>query len=273
MKVTEKTFSNCSSGISLTARRGHKRFFGRALSEQAAAANHQDPIRQGKHLGDVVRDIDHRNGEFVAHARQIRQDFFLEADIERGQRLVEQQQLRARQDRAGKRDALRLAAGKFGHRPGQEMSDLENFEHVFHADAFGAGSVNDALGAEENISPHRKVREQSALLGHVADVSALRRKIDFPRRGKERFAADLDFTRRDIAQAGDGVEQRRFAGARRAEDRRHARIEGRRRRRARKSPAVCGSRAACYVFFPARSSHSEHQTNRNASATVMPSTI
>ena len=85
MKVTVEDVFQFLFGDCPDRAAGHKRLLGRALSEQAAAANHQDPIRQGKHLGDVVRDIDHRNGEVVAHARQIRQDFFLEADIERGQ--------------------------------------------------------------------------------------------------------------------------------------------------------------------------------------------
>ena len=85
--------------------------------------------------------------------------------------------------------------------------------------------VSAALGAEENVFPHGKVWKQRAFLRDVADASLLRWQIDSPRGGEEHFAADLDLAVGDVAQAGDGVEQRGLAGARRPEDRRDARIE------------------------------------------------
>ena len=60
----------------------------------------------------LVADIDHRHLGLVAQPRQIRQDFELARAVERGERLVEQQQPRLHQQRAADRDALALAAGQ-----------------------------------------------------------------------------------------------------------------------------------------------------------------
>ena len=82
------------------------------------------------HLGGVVADIDHRYLRFVAQAFQVGQDVALARGIERGQRLIEQQQARAHQQRAADRDALTLAARELAGPPVEQMADVEQFDHV-----------------------------------------------------------------------------------------------------------------------------------------------
>jgi hypothetical protein len=63
--------------------------------------------------GDLVRrmaDVDQRDVEFLAQAFQPGQEFLLAGMVERGQRLVHQQQARLREERPGDRHALLLAA-------------------------------------------------------------------------------------------------------------------------------------------------------------------
>ena len=97
---------------------------------------------------------------------------------------------------------------------------------MIHANASRHAGVQAALATKEDVFSHREMREQGRFLGHVTDSALLRWTIYFPRRRKKRPAVDLDFSRGDISQTGDGIEQRRLAGARRPEDGRHSRVEG-----------------------------------------------
>ena len=66
--------------------------------------------RQAFHFRRVVADIDHRHAALVPQPLEIRQDVGFARRVERGQRLVEQQQARPHEQRAADRDALALAA-------------------------------------------------------------------------------------------------------------------------------------------------------------------
>jgi hypothetical protein len=58
-----------------------------------------------------VTYIDHGHIRIVAQADEVRKDFTLVSGVERGQRLVEQQEPRAHEQRAANSDALALATG------------------------------------------------------------------------------------------------------------------------------------------------------------------
>ena len=65
---------------------------------------------------------------FVAQPHEIGQDLALARGIERGQRLVEQQQARAHQQRAADRDALALAAGELAGPAVEQVADVEQVD-------------------------------------------------------------------------------------------------------------------------------------------------
>ena len=65
------------------------------------------------HNGQVVADEQQRQAELVLQVRQQVDDLRLDRDVERGDRLVADDQVRPGRERAGDADALALAAGEF----------------------------------------------------------------------------------------------------------------------------------------------------------------
>ena len=79
--------------------------------------------------------------------------------VERRQRLVEQQQLRLRRQRAGERHALLLAAGELVGIAVAELRQLDDAEHLLDARVdLGLRHAGD-LQAEADVLRHRQVRE------------------------------------------------------------------------------------------------------------------
>ena len=68
-----------------------------------------DPARQREGLGLVVRDVDERDADFLLQVDQLDLHFLAELRIERGQRFIEQQHRRMRDQRARDRHALLLS--------------------------------------------------------------------------------------------------------------------------------------------------------------------
>ena len=77
---------------------------------RAAAFHHHEVVGQPRHFVGRVADVEHGDLQFVVQAFEVGQDFVLAREVERGQRLVHQQQARAGEQRAGDGDALALAA-------------------------------------------------------------------------------------------------------------------------------------------------------------------
>src|SRR5215813_11627055 len=105
------------------------------------------PVGERKHLDGVVRDINHRNGELIAYPLEIRQDALFQSDIERCQRLIEQQEPRPREQRAGEGDALRLASGYVIDGPVEQMTDLKQRYDMCERELGGAVARNRTGGA------------------------------------------------------------------------------------------------------------------------------
>ena len=76
----------------------------------AAVVHHRDPVRQRERLGLVVRHVDERDADLLLHVDELDLHLLAQLGVERRQRLVEQQHRRMRDERAGDRDALLLAA-------------------------------------------------------------------------------------------------------------------------------------------------------------------
>jgi len=82
---------------------------------------------------------------------------------------------------------------------------------MFDSDALRPADVCAAPGTEKDIFPHRKMREKCALLWDIADTSFSRRSVNAASGREERAAIDFDFSRRDVSQTGDGVQQGGFS--------------------------------------------------------------
>ena len=82
--------------------------FRNALSDQFSLLDHQYPIRQSQHFGQIMGDINHGNLKFVTNAAEIGQYFFFQADIESRQRFIQQEQFRLRKNSSGQCDSLRF---------------------------------------------------------------------------------------------------------------------------------------------------------------------
>src|SRR5581483_6983990 len=107
----------------------------------------------------------------IAQALEIGQDFRLACGIERSERLVEQEKLRAHQQCTAESDALTLASGKLSWTAVEQVSEIEQRD-----DVRGRGLiVRKALHAPAivEIARDREVREQPRVLEHIADAAAM----------------------------------------------------------------------------------------------------
>src|SRR4051794_37239609 len=120
-------------------------------------------------------DEDRGEPEALLQAPHLKLHGFAKLAVERAERLVQQQQLRAEDDGARERDPLLLATGKLRWIAALETAQLDEIERPSHL--FGD------LGATAVAHPQRKgdvvldlhVREQGIVLEHHADVAPRRR--------------------------------------------------------------------------------------------------
>ena len=104
-------------------------------------------VGQAFHLGHVVGDVEHRDGKALMQPFQEGQDLVPALAVERGERLVHQQQLRVGQQRAPDRHALALAAGQVARGPIEQRSEAEQRDRVVKPDAPASGLRPSPTGA------------------------------------------------------------------------------------------------------------------------------
>ena len=78
--------------------------------------------------GDRMADVHDRNVELVAQALDVVEDLGLARHVERGQRLVHQQNARLREQRAADRDALLFAARQRPRLAPQQRAEAEQVD-------------------------------------------------------------------------------------------------------------------------------------------------
>ena len=84
----------------------------RPLLDDLAAVHHADDVGDAADDAEIVGDEQHAHAEPGADFGQQRQDLGLHRDVERGGRLVRDQQIRLVGERHRDHDALALAAGQ-----------------------------------------------------------------------------------------------------------------------------------------------------------------
>src|SRR5579871_3272864 len=191
----------------VVAARGHQLLV-RPFLQDTPVLHRQDTVRVDNGREPVGNDEGraalHQFVQRLLHQR-------LRRGIERGSGLVEDEQARVHQDRAGDGDTLALPAGK----PDAAFAD-DGIELLLHAlDKIGVGAVGGlpdlrfgrfAMAVGDVVA--QGPGEQPGLLRHDADLAAQGVQADVARV----YAVEQDATLRRIVEAGDQVYQRAFAG-------------------------------------------------------------
>jgi hypothetical protein len=170
-------------------------------------------IGQSRHFVGRVADVDQRNVQFVAQAFQPGQEFLLAGVVQRGQRLVHQEQARRRQQGTGDRNALLLAAGKPLRQAVEQRAEAEQLDDGI---ALHRGRAAGTTQAEIEVARHVQMREQPRILEHIAQRTLVGRhetRIILP------GLAVHDQPAGAALQPGDAAQQRGLAAARLAEQR------------------------------------------------------
>ena len=141
------------------------------LSTIVAVVQDDDAVREQQRVEEVVGDDDRR--PVGQHPPQHPAEQRRGADVQRGHRLVEQQQARVGGERAGDGDPLRLTAGELRGPPGGELARL----HLRPASRRAAPRAcavpaPAAARAEGDVVEHGQVREQQRILGEQGDAAA-----------------------------------------------------------------------------------------------------
>ena len=176
-----------------------------------AALHHRDPVGQRQRLDLIVGDVDHRVAELLVQLLDLDPQFVAQLGVEVGQRLVEQEHVDVAHQRAADGDALALAAGELGGLALQQRIELQELGRLGDA---ACDLVLRDLGdpeAEGEVHLDAHARIERVGLEHHADAAVLRLVPG------DVAAVDPDLPGLDVEQAGDGVEQRRLAAARRSE--------------------------------------------------------
>ena len=80
-----------------------------------------------------MRHVDERDADVLLDALELDLHLLAQLEVERAERLVEQQHLRAVDDRARERDALALAAGQLRRAAAAEAGQAHHLERLRHA--------------------------------------------------------------------------------------------------------------------------------------------
>ena len=123
-----------------------------------------------------MRDVDERRPELVLDALQLELHLLAQLDVERAERLVEQQRGRPVDERARQRDPLLLAAGELPGSPPLEALELDDAQDLEHSLAVLAARDSLHLEPERDVVVDRHVREERVLLEDHVDRPPVRRR-------------------------------------------------------------------------------------------------
>ena len=172
-----------------------------------------EPVAHRQRLVLVVRHVDERDAEVALQRLEEDLHLLAQLQVERAERLVEEQDRRPVDDRARERDSLALAAREL-HRlavaePGRRTRSSTSSARARRS----RRDIPLTRRPYSTFSRHGHVREQRVVLED---------RVDCPLRGRD--ARDVDALQLDAAgvgalEAGDHAQRRRLARARRAEHR------------------------------------------------------
>ena len=184
----------------------------RDLLDQSAVHD-GDAVAHRERLFLVVRDVHERRLRARLDLLELELHLLAQLEVERAERLVEQQRRRLVDERAREGDALLLAAGELSRLA--LLHALEAHRAQRGRDARAHVVTAHALDAqpERDVLEHAHVREQRVRLEHHVDVPLGRRHV------RDVAAAQQDAAARGLLEARDHAQRRRLAAARRPEHR------------------------------------------------------
>ena len=143
--------------------------------------------------------------------------------IQRGERLIEHQQLRAADEDARQRGALRLASGDLRGPPVLKTLQLEQGDDLGKR-LLSLCPVLLRAQAAEDILAHGHVREKGVILEEIAHLALLRGQVDVPVCIEQRSPVQHDTPAVGLLDAGDALERHALAAAGRAQQAKHAAV-------------------------------------------------
>ena len=181
----------------------------RAYLLNVSVVHYDYGVAHGEGFLLVVGDVDEGKLQSLLYLAQFGLHLLAELEVERAERLVQQQDFRVVYKRPCYRDALLLAAGKTLYRalfePG-EVHKLQHFsdaaDYLFFADLLYAQSEGDVL-------VYVKVREQRVLLEHRVYVALVGRQVVYAPAVKHDVAGGRRQEPADDAQRGGLAAARR----------------------------------------------------------------
>ena len=174
-----------------------------ALGDDAPALEDERALAESERLVSAVRDVEYGQAEAPVHLLQVGDDVELDGLVERGERLVEQEQTRVACERACERDALRLAARDGARTAAGRVPYAEAFEQ---RERLGAPlAPRQVCDGELDVLKRRHVREEREVLEDVADAAAAHGHVNAARRVEERLAVNRDQPGVGPDESGDGL--------------------------------------------------------------------
>ena len=184
---------------------------GRARLQDIALVHHEQPVREGLRVRELVGDEDRRHLTFGRKIFDKHRESAPQGFVETRERLVKQQRVAVREQQPPECHAVPLAAGQPGGHHGQQLVDAELPGDRRELRA-GRGPRVQQVGA------HRQVREQPGVLPQQSHPPLPRRHLDSRGTGRrEHPAAQLHQAAARPDQARDRLEHRRLACPRRTE--------------------------------------------------------
>src|SRR5262249_53234520 len=172
-----------------------------------AAVHDAEALAERHGLLLVVRDHDEGDAEALLDVEQLELRVLAQLLVERGQRLIEQQQFRPLDQRTRQRYALALAARQLVRLAREERAHFDDLEDLadLAPDLVAAQSL--LLEPERDVLLHVHVREQRVRLKHHVHGPLVRRN------GAHVDAIDVDAADAWALEAGQHAQQRRLARA------------------------------------------------------------
>jgi hypothetical protein len=163
-----------------------------------------------------VGDVDEGDADVVLDRLQLELHLLAQLQVERAQRLVEEEHPRLVHERPRERDALLLAARELPRLAPFHPLEADEVEDVEHAPAEVALADALAAQAEGDVLEDAQVREERVRLEDRVHVALVRRPP------ADRLVAEVDRPVRRFLEAADHPQRRRLAAAGRAEQREEA---------------------------------------------------
>ena len=159
----------------------------------------------------VVGNEDGGRAALAQGVQHFAADFLPQVFVERTERFVKQNQLGFGREGAGEGDALLLAARKLVGEAVGEFADAGERHHGFDALPVLRAAAFAVAQAVGDVAVNRKVREQHALLHHIADAPLLCRQGKAAVENAAVF--EPNFAAVGLLKTGDGAQQGGFAAA------------------------------------------------------------